>query len=250
MSGHSKWANIKRKKAKVDAAKGNIFSRLTKEIVSAARQGGPNPDANFKLRLAVLRAKQNNLPQANIDRAIARATGGAEGVHYEETVYEGFGPGGTAILLEILTDNRNRTAGDIRHLFARNGGNLGEGGSVAWMFDSKGRITVPRDQGWDEEALLEVALEAGAEDLRTDDEDEFELLTDPDQLDQVQKSLSAAGVPISRAELTRLPKTTVVLKGAEAEHLIRLLDLLDDHDDVQKVYSNAEFSDDEEEPES
>jgi YebC/PmpR family DNA-binding regulatory protein len=241
MSGHSKWANIKRKKAKVDAQKGTTFSRLTKEIMSAARRGGGNPDANFRLRLAIQRARQANLPQANIDRAIQRATGQVEGVHYEEAIYEGYGPGGTAILLEILTDNRNRTAGEIRHLFTRHGGSLGESGSVLWMFDQKGRITVPADQGWDEDRLLEAALEAGAEDLRRDD-DEFEILTDPEVLDDVQRALVARGVPINTVELTRIPKTTVELSGSDAERCLKLLDLLEEHDDVQKVYSNAEFS--------
>lgn len=244
MSGHSKWANIKRKKAKVDAAKGSTFSRLTKDILSAARQGGGNPDANFKLRLAIQKAKENNLPQHTIERAIQRATGGLEGVHYEEAVYEGYGPGGTAVLLEILTDNRNRTAGEIRHLFSRHGGSLGESGSVMWMFDQKGRITVPIGRGFTEDKLLELALEAGAEDLREDAlAEEFEILTGADDLDQVQKSLLTAGVPMDRAELVRIPKTTVELTGGEAEKMLRLLELLEDHDDVQKVYANADFSD-------
>jgi YebC/PmpR family DNA-binding regulatory protein len=242
MSGHSKWANIKRKKAKVDAQKGTTFSRLTKEIMSAARRGGGNPEANFRLRLAIQRARAANLPQSNIERAIQRATGQVEGVHYEEAIYEGYGPGGTAILLEIFTDNRNRTAGEIRHLFTRHGGSLGESGSVLWMFDHKGRITVPADRGWDEDRLLEVALEAGAEDLRADD-DEYEILTEPDALDDVQRALLEAGVPVDGVELTRIPKTTVELSGADAERCLKLLELLEDHDDVQKAYSNAEFSD-------
>lgn len=243
MSGHSKWANIKRKKAKVDAAKGQTFSRLTKEIMSAARQGGGNPDANFRLRLAVERARAANLPQGNIERAIQRAVGAGDGVHYDEIVYEGYGPGGTAVLLEILTDNRNRTAGEIRHLFTRHGGNLGENGSVQWMFDPKGRITVPKGGGWDEDRLLEAVLDAGADDLRSDDEDVFEILTSPDELDVIQRALTDAGVPIEAVELTRLPKTTVDVAGTEADRLMKLLDLLDDHDDVQRVYANAEFPD-------
>lgn len=243
MSGHSKWANIKRRKAKVDAAKGNIFSRLTKDIMSAARQGGPNPETNFKLRLAIARAKENNLPQANIERAIQRATGQVEGVSYEEAIYEGFGPGGTAVLLEILTDNRNRTAGEIRHLFARHGGSLGESGSVAWMFDQKGRLEVPGDRGWDEDRLLEAALEAGAEDLRAED-GAFEILTEPTRLDEVHRALLARGVPVERAERVWLPRATVELSGPEAERMLKLLDLLDDHDDVQRVFTNAEFADD------
>jgi YebC/PmpR family DNA-binding regulatory protein len=243
MSGHSKWANIKRKKAKVDAQKGTTFSRLTKEIMSAARRGGGNPDANFRLRLAIQKAKASNLPQSNIDRAIQRATGQVEGVHFEEAVYEGYGPGGSAILLEILTDNRNRTAGEIRHLFTRHGGSLGESGSVLWMFDQKARITVPAGRGWDEERLLEAALEAGAEDFRVpEDGEEFEILTEAEALDDVQRALAEAGAPIDTVELTRIPKTTVELDGADAERLLKLTDLLDEHDDVQKVYTNAELS--------
>jgi YebC/PmpR family DNA-binding regulatory protein len=242
VSGHSKWANIKRKKAKVDAAKGSTFSRLTKEIMSAARQGGPNPDANFKLRLAIARAREQNLPMANIERAIQRAVGGGEGSALEEAIYEGYGPEGTAILLEILTDNRNRTAGEIRHLFSRHGGNLGESGSVQWMFDPVGLVVVPQDGRVDEDRLLELALEAGATDLRNED-DEFWVLTEPDALEAVHQALVAGGVPVERAELTRLPKTTVPVADGAAERLMRLLDLLEEHDDVQRVYTNAEFPD-------
>jgi YebC/PmpR family DNA-binding regulatory protein len=242
VSGHSKWANIKRKKAKVDAAKGSTFSRLTKEIMSAARQGGPNPDANFKLRLAIARAREQNLPMANIERAIQRAVGGGEGSALEEAIYEGYGPEGAAILLEILTDNRNRTAGEIRHLFSRHGGNLGESGSVQWMFDPVGLVVVPHDGRVDEDRLLELALDAGATDLRSED-DEFWVLTEPDALEAVHQALVAGGVPVERAELTRLPKTTVPVTDGAAERLMRLLDLLEEHDDVQRVYTNAEFPD-------
>ena len=243
MSGHSKWANIKRKKARVDEAKGATFSRLTKEIASAARQGGGNPDTNFKLRLAVAKAKEHNVPTANIERAILRATGQMQGVTYEEGIYEGYGPGGTALLLEILTDNRNRTAGEVRHLFSRNGGALSESGSVQWMFAQKGRLSVPRSAAPSEEALLEAVLEAGGEDLG-EDGDEWEILTAADQLDLVHRALEEAGVAIDAASLVRVPTTTVEVEGADQDRLLRLMDLLEEHDDVQRVYTNALFSDD------
>lgn len=243
MSGHSKWANIKRKKAKVDEAKGATFSRLTKDIASAARQGGGNPDTNFKLRLAVAKAKEQNVPTANIERAIQRATGQLQGVTYEEGIYEGYGPAGTALLLEILTDNRNRTAGEVRHLFARHGGALSESGSVLWMFEQKGRLVVPRASGPGEESLLEAVLEAGGEDL-TADEDEWEVVTAADQLDAVHRALEEAGVPIDAASLVRIPTTTVEVEGPEADRLLRLMYLLEEHDDVQRVYTNALFPDD------
>lgn len=243
MSGHSKWANIKRKKAKVDAAKGNTFSRLTKEVMSAARRGGPNPDTNFKLRLAIARAREQNLPQSNIDRAIQRAVGGGDGAALDEVLYEGYGPEGTAVLLEILTDNRNRTAGEIRHLFTRHGGNLAESGSVQWMFDPVGQIVVPRNGAVDEDRLMEAALEAGASDLREED-DEFWVLTEPELLEEVHRKLLDAAIPIERAELTRLPKSTVAVSDGAAERLVRLLELLEEHDDVQRVYTNAEFPED------
>lgn len=243
MSGHSKWANIKRKKAKVDAVKGTVFSRLTKEIMAAAKRGGPNPDSNFKLRMAIEKAKSQNLPQANIERAIRRATGQEEGVHYEEIVYEGYGPGGTAVYLQILTDNRNRTAGEIRHLFSRHGGSLGETGCVAWMFEPKGRLVI-EDASRTEEELLDLAIEAGADDL-VREEDGYQVLTAPELLDDVRSRFEQEGIVVEEAELIRLPKTTVAVGGKDAEQLAELLDLLEDHDDVERVFSNAEFPDDE-----
>lgn len=242
MSGHSKWANIKRKKAKMDAVKGNVFSRLTKEIMAAAKRGGGNPDTNFKLRIAIDKAKANNLPAANIERAIRRATGQEAGVSYEEAIYEGYGPGGTAVYMEILTDNRNRTAGEVRHIFSRHGGSLGETGCVAWMFEPKGRIVLgPTDLS--EEDLLGQAIEAGADDL-SEDNGEFVVLTEPELLDQVRQAFEDKGIRVEEAELVRLPKTTVAVSGREAEQLMELIDLLDDHDDIQKVYTNADFPDD------
>ncbi|MCY0881721.1 MAG: YebC/PmpR family DNA-binding transcriptional regulator, partial [Firmicutes bacterium] len=188
MSGHSKWANIKRHKAKVDAVRGDLFSRLVKEIMAATKQGGTNPDTNFRLKMAIGKAKENNVPQANVDRAIRRASGQEEGVHYEDVVYEGYGPGGTAVYMEILTDNRNRTAGEIRHIFSRHGGALGETGCVAWMFEQKGRLIVSPPTDLSEEELLDMVIEAGADDLdRTEDEDV--ILTAPALLDQVRTAL-------------------------------------------------------------
>ena len=241
MSGHSKWANIKRRKAKVDAVKGTVFSRLTKEIMAAAKQGGGNPDTNFKLRLAIDKAKGSNLPAANIERAIRRATGQEAGVNYEETVYEGYGPAGTAVYLDILTDNRNRTAGEIRHIFSRHGGSLGETGCVAWMFEPKGRLVIAHTVR-SEEDLLDLAIEAGADDLSRDGDD-FVILTGPDMLDQVRQAFLERGEQIEEAELVRLPKTTVAVEGRDAEQLLELLDLLEEHDDVQKVFSNGDIPD-------
>lgn len=244
MSGHSKWANIKRKKAKVDAVKGTVFSRLTKEVMAAAKRGGPNPEVNFRLRLAIQRAKAENLPQANIERAIRRATGQEPGVQYEETVYEGYGPGGTAVYLQILTDNRNRTAGEIRHIFSRHGGSLGESGCVAWMFEPAGRLVVPRGDRSEEE-WLELGIEAGANDIRLEEEGEVVVLTPPDALDIVRSELEQRGVEVSEAGLVQIPKTTVAVSGHDAETLADLLELLEDHDDVENVFTNAEFVDDE-----
>lgn len=241
MSGHSKWANIKRRKAKVDAVKGTVFSRLTKEIMAAAKHGGGNPDNNFKLRLAIDKAKANNLPASNIERAIRRATGQEAGVNYEETVYEGYGPAGTAIYLDILTDNRNRTAGEIRHIFSRHGGSLGETGCVAWMFEPKGRLVITENDRSEEE-LLSLAIEAGADDLIRDDE-AVVVLTNPDLLDVVRKAFVDQDVRVDEAELVHLPKTMVAVQGRDAEQLLELLDLLEDHDDVQKVFSNADIPD-------
>lgn len=239
MSGHSKWANIKRKKAKVDAQRGTLFSQLTKDVMAAAKRGGPNPDHNFKLRIAIAKARENNLPMSNIERAIRRATGQEEGVHYEETVYEGYGPGGAALYLAILTDNRNRTAGDIRHLFSRHGGSLGESGCVAWMFEPKGRLVLA-DTPRPEEELLDLAIEAGADDLRREDEG-YVVLTEPDAVDAVRTYFEGCGIGVSEMEIVRIPKTVVEVSGADAERLIELIELLEDHDDVEKVFVNAVF---------
>ncbi len=242
MSGHSKWANIKRKKAKVDAVRGTVFSQLTKDIMAAAKRGGGNPDHNFKLRIAIQKAKENNLPQSNIERAIRRATGQEEGVHYEEIVYEGYGPGGVAVYMQILTDNRNRTAGEVRHIFSRHGGALGETGCVAWMFEGKGRLTLG-PTALTEEDLLDIAIEAGADDLRQDD-DEVVVLTDPEIVDVVREAFERHGVTVSEVELVRIPKTLTAVSEEDVPQLMTLIELLEDHDDVEKVFFNGEFPDD------
>ena len=245
MSGHSKWANIKHRKARADAARGNVFSKLSKEIIAAARQGGGNPDTNHRLRLAVQKAKDANIPQENITRAIQRGTGELEGVSYEEMVYEGYGPGGVAVLLEILTDNKNRTAAEIRYVFSKNGGNLGESGCVAWMFKRKGSLRVQREgTSMDEDEAMMLALDAGAEDMEAED-DAFTMYTAPEDLESVRAFLEGKGVKVKDAELVMVPQSTVTVSGREAEQLMRLMDSLEEHDDVQRVYSNFDMSDEE-----
>ncbi len=242
MSGHSKWSSIKHKKAATDAKRGKIFSKLIKEITVAARMGGSSDlEANPRLRTAVAAAKAVNMPKENMDRAIKKGTGELEGVNYEESTYEGYGPGGAAVLLESLTDNKNRTVADIRHIFSKNGGNLGENGCVAWMFDKKGYFVID-GQATDEDSLMEVALEAGAEDVR-EDGDNFEVICDPADFEQVKAAIEAASIVPIDAEITMLPQTTTSLTGKEADQMLRLMDALDDCDDVQKVYTNADIPD-------
>ena len=241
MSGHSKWATIKRKKAKVDAQRGKIFTRLAKEIIVAARQGGGDPEGNMRLKAAIQRAKEANIPNENIMRAIQKGTGELGGSNYEEVVYEGYGPGGVAVLLEIMTDNRNRTAGEIRHIFSRNGGSLGESGCVAWMFQEKGLIVVEReDNKVDEDDLMLLALDSGADDFKTED-DSYEITCAPGDLQRVREALEQAGIKIAVAEATMVPQSTVNLEGKEAEQMMKLMDALEDHDDVQNVYANFEI---------
>lgn len=241
MAGHSKWSNIKRKKEKEDAKRGKVFTKLSRQITVAAREGGGDPETNFRLRLAIDQARAANMPNDNIERAIKRGTGELEGAAFEEIVYEGYGPAGVAVLLEVMTDNRNRTASEVRHLFSRYGGNLGESGCVAWMFESKGQIRVPAD-GIDEEELMLAAIEAGAEDLERVD-DVFEITTDPSALHAVQAALREANYPIAEAFLSRIPTTTVGISADQAEKILALLEALEDHDDVQEVYTNADFND-------
>ena len=238
MSGHSKWSSIKHKKGATDAKRGKIFSKLIKEITVAARMGGSgDPAANPRLRAAIAAAKMENMPKDNMERAIKRGTGELEGVNYEESVYEGYGPGGAAVLVESLTDNKNRAVADIRHIFGKNGGSLGENGCVAWMFDKKGYMNVDK-KDMDEDALMEIALEAGAEDIR-EDNGIFEVITDPGDFEAVRNALDEGTVKYSAAEVTMLPQSTTALQGKDAELMIRLMEALDDCEDVQKVYTNA-----------
>lgn len=239
MSGHSKWSSIKHKKAATDAKRGKIFTKLIKEITVAARMGSGDIDANPRLRAAVQAAKAENMPKDNIERAIKKGTGELEGVSYEESVYEGYGPGGAAVLVESLTDNKNRTVADIRHIFSKNGGSLGENGCVAWMFKKKGYIVVEAD-AIDEDTLMEKALEAGAEDVREDDGN-FEVITSLEEFEAVKKAIDEAGIPTVTAEITMLPQTTTDLTGKHAEQMVRLMEMMEDCDDVQKVYTNADI---------
>jgi len=241
MAGHSKWANIKHRKGAADARRGKVFTKIIKEITVSARMGGGDINANPRLRSAVLAAKTENMPKDNIERAIKKGTGELEGVSYEEIVYEGYGPGGTAVLIESLTDNKVRAVADIRHIFSKCGGNLGENGCVSFMFDKKGYVEVSKD-GVEEDALMEVALEAGAEDVREEDAT-FEVITDPSDFDAVKDAIDAAGIAVTMAEVTMLPQTYANLEGKQAEQMLRLMEMLEDCDDVQKVYTNADIPD-------
>jgi YebC/PmpR family DNA-binding regulatory protein len=241
MSGHSKWSSIKHKKAATDAKRGKIFTKLIKEITVSARMGGGDMEANPRLRAAILAAKSENMPKDNIERAIKKGTGELEGVSYEESIYEGYGPGGAAVLIESLTDNKNRTVADIRHIFSKRGGNMGENGCVAWMFDKKGYIAI-ENKAVDEEGLMEAALDAGAEDIREDDSN-FEVITAPEDFEAVKAAIDNASISYLVAEVTMLPQTTTFLKANEAEQMVKLMEALEDCDDVQKVYTNADIPD-------
>lgn len=242
MSGHSKWSTIKRKKGAIDAKRGKIFTKLIKEITVAARMGGGDVEANPRLRSAVLSAKSENMPKDNIERAIKKGTGGLEGVSYEEILYEGYGPGGVAVLVETMTDNKNRTVADVRHYFSKSGGNLGESGCVAWMFDKKGVITVDKET-ISEEKLLEMALEAGAEDV-VEEDSTFQIITSPEDFNEVTENLEKAGVQHLEASISMVPKNTVdVAEEKTARSLMKLLENLEDHDDVQKVHANFDIPD-------
>jgi YebC/PmpR family DNA-binding regulatory protein len=240
MSGHSKWHSIKHKKGALDAKRGKLFTKFIKEITVAARTGGGDPNGNARLRKAILDAKAGNMPNETIDRAIRRGTGEEEGVHYEEVTYEGYGPGGVALLIEAVTDNRNRTVAEIRHLFSKNGGNLGESGSVGWMFEKKGYIVVGKAAKAEDE-LFELAIDAGADDVR-DDEENFEIITSPDTFDSVLSSVKSAGVEPQVSEVTMVPQNYVKLEGSEARQMLKLMEALEDHDDVQKVSANFDIS--------
>ncbi|MCA1634669.1 MAG: YebC/PmpR family DNA-binding transcriptional regulator [Acidobacteria bacterium] len=240
MSGHSKWHTIKHKKGALDAKRGKVFTKLIKEIAVAARTGGGDPDANARLRKAVSDAKGANMPNDTIARAIRRGTGEEEGVTYEEIVYEGYGPGGVAVMLDVMTDNRNRTVAEIRHIFGKNGGNLGTSGAVNWMFEKKGYIVVAKEAKAEEE-LFEIVTDAGAEDLR-DDGDNFEVITAPEDFDAVLEAIKKAGVEPEVAEVELLPKEYKTLEGQEARQMLKLMETLEDHDDVQKVSANFDMS--------
>ncbi len=244
MSGHNKWSSIKHKKGAADAKRGKLFTKLIKELTVAAKNGGGDPETNARLRTAVLTARTANMPNDNIARAIKKGTGELEGAAtYEDVVYEGYGPGGTAVLVEVLTDNKNRTVSDIRHVFTRSNGNLGESGSVAWMFKKKGVITVSTSST-NEDALMEVGLEAGAEDVVTEG-DTFFVYTDPNSLEPVKTAIEAKSIKIESAEVSMVPSTTIKLTGKDAENMLKLIENLEDHDDVQKVHSNFDIDDEE-----
>ncbi len=240
MSGHSKWATIKRKKGAADAKRGQLFSKLSRAIIVAAKEGGPDPEANTTLANAIQKARDNSMPKDNIERAIQRGAGGGDGEAYESIVYEGYAPGGVAVITTILTDNRNRTASDLRHIFTKNGGSLGTPGSVAWQFDRKGVLLVERE-GVDEDELMELALAGGAEDI-AEDGAQWQITTDPADFMAVRQALEEGGVAYASAELTMVPKTTIEVTEREARQVLRLIDELEDNDDVQGVYANFDIS--------
>ena len=243
MSGHSKWNTIKRKKGAVDAKRGKIFTKIIKEITLAARLGGPDLEGNARLRQAIMAAKEENMPKDNIDRAIKKGTGGAEGAaSFEEIVYEGYGPGGVAVLVEVMTDNKNRTVAEIRHIFSKHGGNLGENGCVSWMFEKKGSFLFDK-KAVDEDALMELALELGAQDVR-EEESEFEVIADPALFEQIKKTLDQKGLKYIKAQVTKIPQSTVRLEAEKAVSMLKLMEKMEDNDDVQNTYANFDISDD------
>jgi YebC/PmpR family DNA-binding regulatory protein len=242
MSGHSKWSTIKHKKAAADAKRGKIFTKLIKEITIAAREGGGDPDTNPRLRTAISNAKDQNMPNDTIERGILRGTGQLPGVSYEEITYEGYGPNGVAIIVDVVTDNKNRSSSDLRFIFSKNGGNLGERGCVSWMFDKKGLIVVDKDKA-NEDELIMISLEANAEDVKSTD-DSFEIITSPEDFESVKNAISEAGIETTMAEITMIPQSTVSLEGKEAIQLLKIMESLEEHDDVQNVYSNFDIPDD------
>jgi len=243
MSGHSKWSTIKRKKGAADAKRGKTFTKIIREIMVSARTGGGDINSNPRLRTAILAAKAENMPRDNIERAIKKGTGELEGVHYEDLIYEGYGPGGVAMMLEVLTDNKNRTVADVRHIFSKHNGNLGEAGCVAWIFEKKGLILIDKSSA-DEDRLIEVALDAGALDVEDAGKD-FEVATDPSNFEGAKKAIEEAGFKANYAEVTMVPQSTVRLTGKEAEQMLKLMEGLEDSDDVQKVYANFDIAEEE-----
>jgi YebC/PmpR family DNA-binding regulatory protein len=243
MSGHNKWSSIKHRKGKADAQRGRAFTKITRELITAAKIGGGDPEGNSRLRQAINAARTVNMPNDNITRAIKKGTGELEGIVYEEYLYEGYGPGGVAVLVKVLTDNKNRTVADIRHLFSKNHGNLGETGCVNWMFTRKGSITVPK-AGVAEEKLIELAIELGAEDVVNDPEaHEYEVRCDADRFEDLKKGLEGKGVAIHTAEVAMVPQSTVHLEGKAADQMLRLMNALEESDDVQNVWANFDISD-------
>jgi YebC/PmpR family DNA-binding regulatory protein len=243
MSGHNKWSSIKHKKGKADAQRGRAFTKITRELITAAKIGGGDPSGNSRLRVAIAAAKAVNMPNDNISRAIKKGTGELEGVTYEEYLYEGYGPGGVAVLVEVLTDNKNRTVADIRHLFTKHNGNLGEAGCVAWMFAKKGTVSVPR-KAIAEEALIDLAVELGAEDVVSDPEsDEYEIRCEADAFEGVKRGLEERKIGMSAAEVGMVPQSTVPLEGKSADQMLRLMNGLEESDDVQHVWANFDISD-------
>jgi YebC/PmpR family DNA-binding regulatory protein len=240
MSGHNKWSSIKHKKGAADAKRGKIFTRIIKEMSVAARLGGGDPNANPRLRAAVAEAKANNMPKDNVERAIKRGTGELEGATYEEITYEGYGPGGVALMVETMTDNTNRTTPEIRHIFEKNGGNMGTPGSVRFQFERKGYFSIDKKSA-DEDKLMEIALEAGADDLRSDDSDAFEIYSSPEAFESVRQALEKNNIPTIEAKLGQIPSNYVKLDDNKARQMMRMLEMLDDHDDVQNVWSNFDI---------
>ncbi len=239
MSGHSKWATIKHKKAATDAKRGKIFTKIIRELSIAARTGGTDPNSNPRLRTAIAAAKNENMPNDNIERAIARGAGTMEGEQLEEVMYEGYGPGGVGMLVQVVTSNRNRSAGELRHLFAKNGGNMAETGAVGWMFHRKGAIVVPKEAA-DEDTMMSLVLDAGAEDLN-DDGSAWEVITPPEAMDKVREALVKAGITPASAEVAWIPQNYVKLTGAQAQQMLRMVENMEDHDDVQHVYANFDI---------
>ena len=244
MSGHSKWSTIKRQKGVTDAKRGALFTKVAREISVAARQGGGDPDANYRLRLAVEKARSVNMPSDNIKRTIDKATGGGEAEQFEEIVYEGYGPGGVAVLVEAATDNRNRTAAEVRSIFTKTGGQLAGSGAVAWQFEPRGLIAVARDGSIDADEVALAAIDAGADDVDTESDDTIEIYTSPGDLEAVRKALEGAGVPVESAENTMIAKQTVELDSSKARQALRLVELLEDLDDVQRVTANFDIPED------
>ncbi|MFB5065556.1 MAG: YebC/PmpR family DNA-binding transcriptional regulator [Candidatus Wallacebacter cryptica] len=242
MAGHSKWANIKHRKAAQDAKRGQMFTKFARQITVAVKEGGPDPEMNFRLRLAIDKARSGNMPNDNIERAIARGVGGQDGDNYEEIVYEGYGPNGVAIMMDVLTDNRNRTAGEVRHVLSKYGGNLGETGCVAWMFNKKGLIVIEKNNSIDEDELMMTALEAGAEDIETE-EDVYKIETDPSSFTEVKETLAEAGYEFLVAEVSMVPQNSVPISEEDSDTIERLIEALEELDDVQQVYTNYEIAD-------